>query len=267
MRTARKTRYIAAAGSDAGIGTGSGFGTGQKVNQDSILLRHAVCRGHEVLLAAVCDGMGGLAEGEVASASAIRALSGWFEEELDNGLYHAQMPVIGKEWAAMLNLLNRQMAAYGSRRGAGLGTTFTGMLFVDKKYVIVHVGDTRVYHIGSGIQQMTEDQTLVAEEIACGRMTPEQAERDSRRNLLLQCIGASRSVEPQILCGTVRKGVYVLCSDGFRHVILPQEMQEQLNADSMKSGPDMLRRIQELVKEIRRRNEKDDISVVLVQCR
>ena len=85
--------------------------------------------------------------------------------------------------------------------------------------MIVHVGDSRVYQIDSALNQLTTDQTFVAREVSKGNMTIEQAKVDKRRNLLLQCVGASKVVEPQVLLGTTKKGAYMLCSDGFRHEI------------------------------------------------
>ena len=107
-----------------------------------------------------------------------------------------------------------------------MGTTFSGILFIENQYVIVHVGDSRVYQIDSALNQLTTDQTFVAREVSKGNMTIEQAKVDKRRNLLLQCVGASKVVEPQVLLGTTKKGAYMLCSDGFRHEITEEEIYE-----------------------------------------
>lgn len=63
----------------------------------------------------------------------------------------------------------------------------------------VHVGDTRLYHIGNKLEQLTYDQTFIAREIRKGTMTAEQAKTDKRRNMLLQCVGASEILEPEVL--------------------------------------------------------------------
>ena len=67
-------RYTAAADTDVGIS--------RTTNQDSVLIKHALADDTEVLLAVLCDGMGGLAKGELASATVIRDFSRWFDEEL-----------------------------------------------------------------------------------------------------------------------------------------------------------------------------------------
>ena len=91
-------RYMATADSDIGIS--------KSTNQDSVLIKHASTDIGEVLMAVVCDGMGGLAKGELASATVIREFAKWFEEELPFELENLNMQVIGGKWALMLKDLN-----------------------------------------------------------------------------------------------------------------------------------------------------------------
>lgn len=250
--------YIATADTDVGIS--------KTTNQDSVLIKHASTDVGEVLMAVVCDGMGGLAKGELASATVIRAFSKWFEEELPFELENLDMQVIGGKWALILKSLNVQILEYSQKLGSNLGTTFSGILFVDNKYVIVHVGDTRVYHIGSTLHQLTTDQTFVAREISRGTMTAEQAKTDKRRNLLLQCVGASQNVDPQVLCGVVERGAYMICSDGFRHEVTPGEIYESLNPINFMNENAMHNNAKYLIELVKSRQEKDNISVVLIKA-
>ena len=147
-----------------------------------------------------------------------------------------------------------------------MGTTFSGILFVDNKFVIAHVGDSRIYHIDAAVRQLTTDQTFVAREISRGTMTPEQAKTDKRRNLLLQCVGASRQVEPQIICGSTEKGTYMLCSDGFRHEISEKEMQESLNPVNFVNKDAMHSNARYLIGQVKARQERDNITVALIKA-
>ena len=251
-------RYTATADSDVGIS--------KSTNQDSVLIKHASTDIGEVLMAIVCDGMGGLAKGELASATVIREFVRWFDEDLPFELDNLDMQVIGGKWSLMLKDLNLKILEYGTEHGTSLGTTFSGILFVGNQYVIAHVGDTRVYQIGSSLNQLTTDQTFVAREISRGTMTAEQAKTDKRRNLLLQCIGASKTVEPQVICGTVEKGAYMLCSDGFRHEITEAEIYESLNPINFMNKNAMHSNARYLIEQVKSRNEKDNISVVLIKA-
>lgn len=252
-------RFTATADTDVGIV--------KNTNQDSMLIKHGVANGKEILLAVICDGMGGLSKGELASATVIRTFSKWFDEELPLELENLDLQVIGAKWSLLLKELNVQILEYSKNHGIeGVGTTFSGILFVDNQYVIGHVGDTRIYHIGASLTQLTTDQTFVAREISRGTMTLEQAKTDKRRNLLLQCVGASKVVEPQIICGNAEKGAYMLCSDGFRHEITEAEIYESLNPVNLMNKDAMHNNARYLIEQNKSRNEKDNISVLLIKA-
>ena len=248
--------YIATADTD--------IGTTKRTNQDSVLIKHGSCDNGEIVLAVICDGMGGLSKGELASATVVRAFSRWFDEELPYELENIDMQLIGGKWALMLKDLNVKIRKYSYQTGLSMGTTFSGILLVDDKYVIAHVGDSRVYKISSGISQLTTDHTFVAREIKRGNMTPEQAKTDKRRNLLLQCVGASEAVNPDVFCGQVEEGAYVLCSDGFRHEITQIEMYDCLNPLNLTDKNVMHINARYLIDTVKKRGEKDNISVLLI---
>lgn len=249
-------RFAAAAQTDVGLR--------KATNQDSLLYRHAACDNKEVMLAVVCDGMGGLSKGELASATVVRVFDRWFDEELPLQMDNLDLRVIGERLAKMLVTLNETIYTYGVSIDISLGTTVTALLIVDNEFVCVHVGDSRLYLMTNHIEQVTNDQTFVAREIAMGRMTPEQAKVDRRRSMLLQCVGASQKVEPDIILGTTVPGTYLLCSDGFRHVISPQEIYNLLGPGSQRGTEDMHRNLRALIEEDKKRQEKDNISAILV---
>lgn len=251
-------RFVATADTDIGIS--------KDTNQDSLLIKQALTERGEVLLAVVCDGMGGLSKGELASAVVVKAFSDWFEKELPVELENLNMQVIGSQWSLLLKDLNARIFEYARSNGLeGVGTTFSGILFVGDQYVIGHVGDSRVYHIGTSMSQLTTDQTFIAREIRRGTITPEQAKTDKRRNLLLQCVGASKSVEPQMIYGRTEKGAYMLCSDGFRHEITENEMYKSLNPVKLINKEIMHSNTKYLIEQVKRRKEKDNISVILIK--
>lgn len=249
--------YTATADTDIGIV--------KDTNQDSVLIKHATYDGQEVLMALICDGMGGLSKGELASATVVREFAAWFDRELPDELEKLDFRVIAGKWTMLLRSLNERILAYGKKIGGSLGTTFSGILLVKDEYMIVHVGDSRVYHIASAVKQMTTDQTFVARAVRRGEMTPEQAKVDKRRNLLLQCVGASRTVEPEVLFGKVKRGAYMLCSDGFRHEITENEMYESLNPINFVNKNAMHSNARYLIEQVKSRRERDNISVVLIK--
>ena len=91
-------KYLATADTDIGIS--------KSTNQDSVLVKHASYDGKEVVLGIVCDGMGGLAKGEVASASVIRCFADWFDTEFVGELEDLDLNVIAEKWSKLLKDMN-----------------------------------------------------------------------------------------------------------------------------------------------------------------
>lgn len=242
------------------------IGTVKDTNQDSILVKHGAYSGGEILMAILCDGMGGLSKGELASAVVIKKFRKWFDEELPYELENLDLHVIGGKWALMLKDLNIKILEYAQANNITMGTTFTGVIFVGDSYVITHVGDTRVYQIDSSLHQLTSDQTFIAREIKKGTMTLEQAKTDKRRNMLLQCVGASENLEPDVIVGRQSKGAYMLCSDGFRHEISEKEIYESLNPVNFINEEAMHSNVRYLIELVKRREERDNISVILIKA-
>jgi PPM family protein phosphatase len=250
---------LAAAYTDRGIK--------KPTNQDSLCLKVADTSVGKVVLAVICDGMGGLSKGELASASVINAFSAWFEEELPAQLANNDFDDIRYRWERIVKEQNQRIAEYGRKENIQLGTTWTSLLLIDSTYLLIgHVGDSRVYRIHHELEVMTEDQTVVGREIKRGNMTREQAKLDPRRNVLLQCIGASKVVEPQFLDGKPVPGaVYMLCSDGFRHMITEEEIGNAFSPSILTDEETMERKAKELVELNKQRQEQDNISVLLMK--
>lgn len=242
-------------------------GTRKKTNQDSILILQAQTDQGPVLLAAVCDGMGGLAKGEVASAAVIRALVKWFKTSLPyllaEGLTEGRL---WQEWTKLINDCNDEISSYGAGLHIDLGTTLAAVLLVQNRYYIMNVGDSRVYIIADDTYQLTKDQTFIQQEIDAGRMTLEEAFSDPRRSVLLQCIGASRYIEPEFLYGEYPNNiVFMICSDGFRHVVSSEELYSCLNPQIINSKADMKTQLENLIRLNISRGEDDNISALLVK--
>lgn len=167
-------------------------GLKKNCNQDSIILKRARFKGEEVCIGVICDGMGGLSCGEFASKSIVEAFSDWFTNHYSNYENIWDEKKIGIDLGNILSSENEGLLYYGKEHGIYLGTTITAILLVGRKYFVCHVGDTRLYKISSSkIRRLTNDHTVIAKEIAEGRLNDVDARRDPRRNVLLQCIGAT----------------------------------------------------------------------------
>lgn len=266
MDEERQMEYLLSCHTDAG--------RVKKVNQDALLLQSGRFKGEQITLAVLCDGMGGLEKGEVASAAVIRRFARWFRQELPallkKGGNSLERGVLSA-WTDILEQEDKAIGVYGRKHGTPMGTTVTAMLFAGGIYYIVHVGDGRVYELGDGIRQLTKDQTLAEREVEQGRLTKREAEFDSRQSVLLQSIGAGSctggSPVPACIRGTLCKGwVYLLCSDGFRHEVSAEELWQAFHPSAMKGEADIRKACVWVTELDKARGEKDNISVIAVKA-
>ncbi len=230
-------------------------GKRKEVNQDALLVSRAVYHGQETVLAVICDGMGGLKQGELASAEVAGAFDMWFEEiffrieneaEFEDELYES--------WEILLQDIHQKIREYGRRCGIRLGTTATVMLLRQQEYYIAHVGDCRIYEIKDQVRQLTKDQVQA------------ELDKEGKENILLQGIGVSKMIRPAYYSGEVKEeAIYLLCTDGFRHKISEQELQEAFAPEDLVDEEAMERRGKEITETVIERGEKDNISVILLR--
>ena len=152
--------YLIAAQSDVGIV--------KKTNQDSYCVFTANSKKYgNILFAVVCDGMGGLDKGELASATVVKRFSTWFEKSfpilINNNL--PDFGIIKSEWDRILKRLNSDIGNYGKTNNISLGTTVVAVLCVENELYVANVGDSRLYKVTNNIKRLTNDQSLVAREI------------------------------------------------------------------------------------------------------
>lgn len=244
------------------------IGIKKKTNQDSVLVKVAQTDYGKVCLAAICDGMGGLAKGELASATVIRQLTEWFEESFPELLYQGlSLETLQKSWSDLIYEVNSKIGRYGHAIRVDMGTTMVVLLIVDHVYYIANVGDSRIYLLRDELTQITRDQTFIQREMDEGRMTWEEARRDPRRNVLLQCVGASQVIEPDFYTGNIAPGtMFLLCSDGFRHVISKEEIYEYLSPYRLLNEQTMQENLVYLTELDKYRQEVDNISAALIRC-
>jgi serine/threonine protein phosphatase PrpC len=130
-----------------------------------------------------------------------------------------------------------------------------------------HAGDTRIYKISSDLRQLTDDHTFINREIKRGNMTPQQAKTDPRRNALIRCIGASGEAEPEVKFGNLESGAnYMICSDGFRHVLEPKEIYDELSPKRVKAKQEMERSLRDLIELVKTRSERDNITAAMFRA-
>ena len=217
----------------------------------------------------VCDGMGGHAGGEVASATAAAAITRWL------GQHRATITAFDDTGAAKdhlirlveeaIQLATREVYAIAtSEQGkAGMGTTLTMVLVTKNIGVMGHVGDSRLYLRRRGRTfQLSEDHTYVNEMVRRGITTVEAAKKGPYANVITRAVGIQPTVRADTLLFDILPGdTLLVCSDGLsRYVDSLDELGDFLDADHLNSIP------QRLIGISNERGGADNISAVVMRA-
>ena len=202
--------------------TCSDRGVMHSTNQDALCVQVADTRLGEVAMVVVCDGVGGLAEGEFASASVVNRFVRWFQDELPAKVSYAaleddsDLAVVEGDWRVLLARLNSELFAYGEARAHMLGTTISALLAMRRRFLAVHVGDGRILRIAHDrVEQVSEDQTLLALKLRNGELLRAEDALPGDANTILQAVGTQERLEPLFYRGDLREdALMIVCTDG-----------------------------------------------------
>ena len=218
-------------------------------NQDSVALQQVLTSKGRVLLAVVCDGMGGIARGEAASGYAAERLREWFYTEL-----FAMMRKNKRYWVLRRSLdrmvfhMQGQLAQYAGREELSLGTAMTAFLVWERTWLLWHLGDSRAYRLREErIEQLTEDHAQDG-----GKLT--------------KCLGSFGYFTPQHGMGVLKPGDGILiCTDGFRRRVTGVELQAVMNPRALSGEEQIGRRLKEIGETCMKRGETDNLSAVYIK--
>ena len=177
-------------------------------------------------LCVLCDGMGGPAGGDIASAVAVEHLMPLDADSHQAGeLLGLMRDAVQAAHTGLVTLSSQDPDL------AGLGTTCIGVMRSGNKLAMVHVGDSRAYMLRDGtLTQVTTDHTFVEYLVETGRLTRDQARQHPQRSVLLRVLGDTEG-EVQ-LDESIREAVpgdrWLLCSDGLSGPVTAETIGEVL---------------------------------------
>jgi PPM family protein phosphatase len=210
----------------------------------------------------VADGMGGANAGEVASRMAVDLVARSIIDQTKNkrAVGRGRFIKILRQAVQQANRIIFEEARTNNE-SRGMGTTLTGAAVCGTAVYFAQLGDSRAYLLRNGtITQMTKDQSLVAQLVASGSLSPEEAKVHPRRNVILQALGVQRYVDVVISFAELRQGdEIVLCSDGLWGKVEPEEIAEIVGKYD---GPGACRNFIELARE---RGGDDNITVIVAR--
>jgi protein phosphatase len=237
-------------------------GQRREQNQDALLIDEPLG------LFIVADGMGGHAGGGTASRIAVDTirkavlqardeepgLFGSGAEGDENPLPDVLGNAVEQACAAVFE------AVQADPELAGMGTTVTAVLVDGHSAFVAHVGDSRAYLLRSGhIYQVTQDHSLVAEQLRNGVITEEDARNSRYKNIITRSVGFEREVEVDLLGLELEEGDAIeACSDGLSNLVDDQEILALVEAQ----GDDAVDRLVDLANE---RGGDDNITVAMIR--
>lgn len=239
------------------------LGRKRQNNEDNYLIND------EVNLYLVADGMGGHAGGEFASQIAVNTV-----EEVFSNMDSLAPPVaipgelsqddqIREKIEFAIRLAGRRIyeKALEDHEYRGMGTTALGIYLFQDRLFISHVGDSRGYRIRRNrIEQLTEDHSLVNEQIKAGLISPEHAKTHRLKNIITRSLGYQEEVEVDTRIETLEEGdVFLLCSDGLSNMVEEDEMLEMVTRYHFQEAAIRL------VEAANERGGDDNITVVLTR--
>lgn len=199
----------------------------REVNEDSMVAFDSPCG----RVAAVCDGMGGYAAGEVASSLACAII----RDILENNTFATPEEAITRAiMAANQGILHRASVEPGLE---GMGATCVLTIFVGGLLYYGWVGDSRIYYFSDGIlTQISRDQSLVQTLVDAGRISPEEALDHPQKNEITNALGTP-DMTPPLLCSEPLRAasgsIVMLCSDGLSGMLSDSAMSMILDAPNL----------------------------------
>ncbi|QNQ82089.1 Stp1/IreP family PP2C-type Ser/Thr phosphatase [Lactobacillus sp. PV037] len=234
----------------------SSTGRIRETNQDYV----DIFKNHkDVIMAVVCDGMGGHQGGDVASTMAVSHLGHSFSKT------DFEDPEIAKKWLnVQLKLENEVILETADRFSDlnGMGTTIVVAIAFAEKILIGHLGDSRAYLYGNGqFKQITEDHSLVNELIKIGEITEQQARSHPQKNIITETLGVSNGINPEFNLLEVHAGdIFLLCTDGLTNSLTDPQIQQILATKNLT----LKERCNRLINEANRLGGEDNITVCLL---
>lgn len=235
-----------------GGGCASDIGSVRKVNQDAVCCRLFNRRKESIALCAVCDGVGGLEHGEMASSLLVECMKEWFEElmswldfsKTDPEVLFSHLKDAAESW-------NEEVCRLSQSQNIKTGSTMSLLLLVQQRYYIVHVGDSRIYRYRKDtLEQLTVDDSVAR--LKDGQM----------KSYLNNYMGKQDQLWFQALAGDIEKeDIFMLCSDGLYHHLIQADIEMLRDKHWRK---DINRFCVNMIQSMIERGEKDNISVCVV---
>ncbi len=207
--------------------------------------------------AVVCDGMGGVSGGQVASAICVEKIS----EALKRG-YRDKMSISSAKNLLISAITAANSAVFKESQEnyelKGMGTTVVAVLVIDSIAVIAHVGDSRAYILNDDIKPVTKDHSFVQLLIDTGKITEEEAKVHPDRNVITRAVGIEHVVDVEIDVVDIDvNDKLLICTDGLNGYVEDVDILKTVNEYGDSSA-------EKLVETANNAGGRDNVTVVIL---
>lgn len=211
----------------------------------------------EVAWAVVCDGMGGAAGGNIASALAVKVISDRINTSYNEKMKDSSIKNLLDSAITAANLEVYDMA-YSRPELKGMGTTVVCAIVRGSSVIIAHVGDSRAYlATKNDLTQLTVDHSMVQDLVNMGKITPEEAETHPNKNYITRAVGVDKRIEIDFNQAELNEDeTLVLCTDGLTNYVSSNELLDDISDGQYYAFADRL------VKRANNNGGGDNITVV-----
>jgi protein phosphatase len=211
----------------------------------------------------VCDGMGGAAAGEIASSLAVDEVMRLFADRAADTPLEA---LIDQAIAAANEAIYSRSQV--NPKLNGMGTTMVALVVDERRVRVLNIGDSRCYRLRAGhLEQISQDHSLVDEQVRLGRMTPAEALRSPLRNVITRALGTQSRITPDIFELEAEAGdLFLLCSDGLIRELPDPKIESLLSVEPARTGSPLADLCNRLVESANEAGGGDNITCLLVRA-
>ena len=235
----------------------SNVGKVRKENQDCYKAGRSTDGSFWMIL---CDGMGGVKSGGLASHSVVDTIEKRFTESIpslidDQAIKSFIISTIKKcnEELYKKSIVDKQIT---------MGTTIEAAIIRDNNVQYLHCGDSRIYHISKKhVVQLTKDHSMVQELVDSGRITPDEARTHPNKNIITHALGIEQNTKLDYNSLRMAKGdLLLMCSDGLSNLVLDDEIADIILKTDFYSAPESL------INKALERGGTDNITAVIAKA-
>ena len=213
----------------------------------------------EVAWAVVCDGMGGAAGGNIASALAVKVISDKITSCYNEKMRDGSIKNLLDSAVTAANIEVYDMA-YAHPELSGMGTTVVCAIVRGDDLYIAYAGDSRAYIVtGGAIHQITTDHSLVQDLVNKGQLTADEAEHHPNKNVITRAVGVEKQIDIDFVQAELgEEDILILCTDGLSNYVSSEDVVKDISDGQYYAFADRL------VKRANNNGGGDNITVVAI---